>query len=576
MQTRIKFLYLGVLLVFIAIVVKLFYWQVIRARDLSRQAKIQHESGENIQAPRGNILTKDGSWLAARGDAYIVYAEIPSLEDSSKSIANKLAPFFIEENEKNEKDKEQVLLNEVERLQELLSKKEVVWVPLKRNVLPDIKNDIEALKIKGIGFENTETRVYPEASTAAHLLGFVGKQEDGSDIGYFGLEGYYNSSLQGKPGFFEHELDALGKPISVGDSKEVAAIGGVDLLVHLDKRIQFTVERKLKQGIERYLASGGTVIVMNPKDGGIFAMSSFPSFDPQKYWNYSDELFKNPAVSFGFEPGSVFKVIIMASALDAEAVETDTICDICDGPLKIDKYYINTWDKKYFPDSTMTDVIVHSDNVGMVFVSQKIGAETLYDYLEKFGLGSITEIDLQGEFSPKLREKGKWNIVDLATASFGQGIAITPIQLIKAVSTIANSGMEVTPQIVDKLQGIGWISDIKPQIGKRVISEQAAKDITAMMVEAAKKGEAKWTFSKGFEVAGKTGTAQIPIAGHYDEEKTIASFVGFAPADDPKFVMLVILTEPQSSPWASETAAPLWYTIAKDLFSYFKIQPEDY
>jgi len=223
----------------------------------------------------------------------------------------------------------------------------------------------------------------------------------------------------------------------------------------------------------------------------------------------------------------------------------------------------------------MTNVIVHSDNVGMSFVSDKMGADLLYDYLQKFGFGNVTGIDLQGEFTPEIREKGTWNIVDLATASFGQGIAVTPIQLIKAAAIIANGGVDVSPQVVNKLQGPGWVYDIKPQIGERVISEQAAKDITAMMVEAAKNGEAKWTSLKGFKVAGKTGTAQIPIAGHYDAEKTIASFIGFAPADNPKFVMLVTLQEPQSSPWASETAAPLWFSIAKDLFSYYKIQPSE-
>jgi cell division protein FtsI/penicillin-binding protein 2 len=223
----------------------------------------------------------------------------------------------------------------------------------------------------------------------------------------------------------------------------------------------------------------------------------------------------------------------------------------------------------------MIDVIVHSDNVGMSFVAQKLGAESLFDYLNSFGIGKATEIDLQGEASPKLREKGTWNIVDLATAGFGQGVAVTPIQMISAASAIANDGVLVKPQVVDKLKGPGWEEDIKPETLRRVISKESADEITAMMLEAAKNGEAKWTHLRGFKVAGKTGTAQIPISGHYDSEKTIASFVGFVPADEPKFVMLVTLKEPSSSPWASETAAPLWYSIAKDLFPYFGIQPED-
>jgi len=279
-------------------------------------------------------------------------------------------------------------------------------------------------------------------------------------------------------------------------------------------------------------------------------------------------------VSDAFEPGSIFKVIIMASALDAGVVEPDTKCDICAGPLKLDKYLIETWNREYRPNSTMVDVIVHSDNVGMSFVGLKLGKDKLYDYLDKFGIGKLTGIDLQGEATPHLRDKDDWSVVDVATASFGQGVAVTPIQMVKAVSAIANGGIMVNPHVVSKLKTLDWQEDIKVSGATRVISEDAAKKITAMMVEAAKNGESKWTYLRGFKVAGKTGTAQIPIAGHYDTDKTIASFVGFAPADSPKFLMLVTLKEPASSQWASETAAPLWYSIAKDLFLYFSIQPE--
>jgi stage V sporulation protein D (sporulation-specific penicillin-binding protein) len=264
----------------------------------------------------------------------------------------------------------------------------------------------------------------------------------------------------------------------------------------------------------------------------------------------------------------------MASGLDAGVVKPDTVCEICAGPLKVDKYTIETWNREYNANATMTDVIVHSDNVGMSFVGQKMGADMLYDYLKKFGFGELTGIDLQGEGSPLLREKGTWNIVDLATATFGQGIAVTPIQMIRAVGIIANGGYKFQPYVVKKLEGDNWNEEIKPKIGDKILSDQAVSDIKGMMIEAVKSGESKWTYLKGFSVAGKTGTAQIAISGHYDAEKTNASFVAFAPADKPKFVMLVIINEPQSSQWASETAAPLWYSIAKDLFPYFNIQPE--
>jgi len=568
MQTRIKLVAAFFLVIFIALIGRLFFWQVIRGKDLSAQARDQYQTGKNISAPRGNILANDSTWLAARGEAWLVYASLPDIKDDYRKIADKLAPFFVEE------DTERAdLLIEVERIFSLLSKEEVVWIPIKHKVSTEVKRNIEALGIEGIGFEKQETRMYPEASSAAHLLGFVGKDTHGEDIGYFGLEGYYNAPLSGKPGFLGRERDARGLPIGIGDTTEVTAISGVDLLTHIDKTVQLLLDEKLVEGIEKYGAVGGTAVVMNPKDGAILAMSAYPSYDPASYSEYGDIYFKNPIVSDSFEPGSIFKVLVMAAGLDSDAVEPDTKCEICDGPLKVDKYFIKTWNNEYNADATMLDVIVHSDNVGMSYVGQQVGADTLYDYLDAFGIGSATNIDLQGEIEPRLREKGTWNIVDLATTSFGQGVVTTPIQMIRAVSAIANDGVLVTPQIVDRIMGETWGEDIKPEIGNRVVSVKSANEVTAMMVEAAKNGESKWTHLRGFNVAGKTGTAQIPIAGHYDEERTIASFVGFAPADDPDFVMLITLREPSSSPWASETAAPLWYTIAKDLFIYFGIQP---
>lgn len=568
-NVRFKLLFFLFLIFFLLLLVRLFYWQIIKGASLAEDARSQHQSGEILSAPRGNILANDGSPLVAEREAWLVYAFLPEVKDAPNKIADSLAPFFVEDaNDKN------ALLSEAGRLKSLLSKETSTWVPLKQRVSGDTKKNIEALKIPGIGFEVQETRAYPEASAAAHLLGFVGKNKDGGDVGYFGLEGYYDLILSGKSGFVSRENDARGSPILLGEKNEVSAIEGVNLVTNIDKRVQLTLEKKLLEGIEKYGAKGGTAIVMDSQTGSVFGMTSYPSYDPGNYWKFGQEFFKNPAISDTFEPGSIFKVVVMASALDAGVVTPDTICDICGGPLKVDKYTIETWNKKYHPDSTMTDVIVHSDNVGMSFVGQKLGADKMYDYLDKFGIGKLTGVDLQGEVSVPLREKGTWNIVDLATASFGQGVAVTPIQMLKALSVIANRGRLITPQIVAKEEGDSWEQDIKPIVGDRVISEKAAGEMKDMMVAAAKEGESKWTDTPGFMVAGKTGTAQIPISGHYDSQKTIASFMGFAPADKPKFAMIVTLKEPSSSPWASETAAPLWYGIAKELFPYFAIQPK--
>jgi len=573
MYKRLKLVSAFFLLAFAALTLRLFFWQVLSSKKLSSQARAQYQVGQSLQAQRGNILANDGSWLAARGESWLVWANLPDLKQTPKEVAEKLAPLTVESPKEGE-DEKQKLLVEIDRINSLLTKKEVVWIAVKHKVSTNTKKSIESLSISGIGFDQEESRSYPEASTGAHLLGFVGKNEGGEDVGYFGLEGFYNLALTGKSGFLAKEIDAQGKPILIDESKEIAAIGGVDLLTHIDKRIQLSLETKLKNGMEKYGAKSATAIVMNPTTGAILGMSSYPSYDPINYFDFGDSYFKNPAVSNTFEPGSVFKILVMAAGLDSQVVESDTKCDICAGPLRVDKYTISTWNNEYRKDPTMLDVIVNSDNVGMAFVGQKLGADSLFDYLNKFGIGKLTGIDLQGEATPKMRKKGTWNIVDVATTSFGQGIAVTPIQMLAAASAIANGGYMVQPQVVDKLLGVGWQQDIKEIKKERVISEETAKEVTAMMTEAAKNGESKWTYKQGFKVAGKTGTAQIPIAGHYDEDKTIASFIGFAPFDNPKFIMMVTLQEPQSSPWASETAAPLWYSLAEDLFLYFGVRPE--
>jgi cell division protein FtsI/penicillin-binding protein 2 len=223
----------------------------------------------------------------------------------------------------------------------------------------------------------------------------------------------------------------------------------------------------------------------------------------------------------------------------------------------------------------MTEIIQHSDNVGMTFVSEKLGVDKFYDYISKFGFGKLTKIDLQEESAGAIRSKSEWRVIDLATASFGQGIAVTPIQMVQAVSAIANGGKLISPKVAIKIKEENKEMQVKPDFERQVVSPKTASQITEMMVNAVEKGEAKAYAPKGYRIAGKTGTAQIPLAGHYDPNKTIASFIGFAPAYDPKFVMLVRFSQPTSSPYGSETAAPTFFEIAKDLFNYYQILPSD-
>jgi cell division protein FtsI/penicillin-binding protein 2 len=570
-RLRLFYFSAGILFVLVAAVLRLFYWQVVKGEELASDARRQYDWGRELSAPRGNILASDGSWLSASVLQYNLIGDPAKNSESPSKIAADIVDVLYGDSSPEQKEEVDYTRSNIT---DLLSKKELRWVMLKNKLSANEKEKIEGLDYPFLNFEETFVRYYPEASSAAHLLGFVGKASDGHDVGYFGLEGEYDMALSGKSGYMSFERDGSGAPLLLRDSREVEAAPGVSLMTHIDKTIQLVLETKLKQGIEKYGAVSGMGIIMRPSDGAILAMSSYPSYSPSTYWDYGDEFFINPAVSSTFEPGSIFKVLIMAAGIDAGVVEPDTICTICAGPARVDKYLIETWNRQYQKDATMTDVIIHSDNVGMVFVAQRLGIENMSSYLDRFGIGKRTGIDTQGELSAPFRSKDTWSIVDQATISFGQGIAVTPIQMVRAVGAIANGGVLMTPQIVNSLVNGTWQKDIPSQESGRVISKEAADKTTYMMAQAAKNGEAKWTFLRGFKVAGKTGTAQIPIAGHYDEDKTIASFIGFAPYDDPEFVMLITLQEPSTSQWASETAAPLWYSIAKDLFAYLQVQPD--
>jgi len=259
----------------------------------------------------------------------------------------------------------------------------------------------------------------------------------------------------------------------------------------------------------------------------------------------------------------------MAAGVDAGVIKPDTKCEICDQPFKIDKYVIRTWNNKYYANSTMTEVLAHSDNVGMVYVGQKLGIDLFLSYLNKFGITQRTGLDVQGEVTPQLRQK--WTDLDLYTAAFGQGISVTGIQMLKVVGAIANKGIPVQPRLVESIIDNEREFFIPTKEEEPAISIKTAQTVTDMMVSAVEYGDAHWARPKGYKIAGKTGTAQVAIGGHYDEQKTIASFIGFAPADDPKFVMLTIIEEPKSSQWGSETAAPLFFNIARKLFMYMGI-----
>lgn len=562
---RFKVLKIVYIFMFTAIAVRLFYWQVIMFDELSVRAEQQHLVSFRLEAPRGSIFSADGALLGSNKPLFLLFG-LPKIIKNPDETALKLAKIIVSDSRQIQAKRED--------LRSKLSQ-DLYWVILEKSISLELKGEIEKLNIEEIGFENQASRFYPEGSSAAHVLGFVGANAMGAQTGYFGIEGFYDGQLKGVGGLLTEEKDAKGLPILMGKFLKKEPKKGNDLVLNIDRTVQYTVERNLKIGVEKYGAKSGSVVVMDPKTGAILAMASFPNYDPNEFTAFPKEYFKNPIVADSYEPGSTFKVLVMAGALNEKLVKPDTKCDSCSGPVQISGYLIRTWNNKYQPELTMTDTIVHSDNTGMVFAGQKLGVDKLYEYITNFGLGALTGIDLQDETSPDIRPKDEWREIDLATASFGQGIAVTPMQIIRAVGALANGGKLMEPQVVKEIRVGDKVTQINPRVVRQPVSEETAKIITSIMVDAVQKGEAKVFAPQGFKIAGKTGTAQIPVAGHYDPTKTIASFVGFAPADDPKFVMLVRYQEPTSSIFGAETAAPTFFAIAKELLAYYNIAPTE-
>lgn len=576
---RLRIFQLIIYGVVLLVIVRLFYWQFISDASSHSDA---YTNEVILPASRGEILSSDGFPLVANQQSFILYGKPNEISQNQNEVAKKLAPFLVSEKyatssaeltdeEKSQKDKE--LEEKENQIAGKIANKKQFWIQIARKVALPQKKEIEQLNIKGIGFEADSKRFYPEASMSAHLLGFVGSDNLGLDTGYFGLEGFYNNLLKGKDGRIGQLEDPFGFPILVGKYRPIEPKKGSNLLLSIDRTAQFIVEQKLRQAVEKYGAKQGTVILADPASGNILALASYPTYNPSIFGEYSEDFYRNPAVADTYEPGSTFKLITMAAAMDLSLVTPTTKCDVCSGPREIGGYKISTWNNKYHPNATMTEVIQYSDNIGMTFVSDKLGVDKFNDYISKFGFGKRTGIDLQEESPGTIRNKNDWKTIDLATASFGQGLAVTPIQMVQAVQAIANNGKLVSPKVVKKVISQASEELIKPEKVEQVISANTAAQLTEMMVNAVEKGESKAFAPKGYRFAGKTGTAQIPVAGHYDPNKTVASFIGFAPADKPKFVMLVRFTEPTSSIFGSETAAPTFFAIAKELFNYWQISP---
>lgn len=548
---KIKFIFFLFIVFYLAIIVRLFFLQVI----YSPLNKSEYLKTNKLYPVRGRIYDLKNQSLVLNQNSYQLYIEPKKIGDKDKLL--------------------QLLSKSLEVEEASISAKLDMskdWVAISGGLPQEQKDKIDKLNLKGVGFDYQTKRFYPEASLSAHLLGFLGKDNQGEDVGYLGLEGFYNRDLRGLPGFIETERDIIGRPILIGVQQRVEAENGRDLILTIDKNIQEISKKRLLEGLDKYKAKKGCVITADPKTMAILSLVCLPDYDLEKYYLFNENFYKNLAISDLYEPGSVFKPLIVAAALEEKKIKPNDIYNET-GQVAVGEYNIKTWNDKYEGRISMTRILEKSSNVGMVYIGEKLGNKKIYSYLEKFGFGQNTDIDLEGEASGYLKPANNWYPIDYATVTFGQGIAITPIQLIRAFASIINGGYLMKPYVVEKIVSENKVTEIKPKIEKRVISQMTSNIIKKMLVSTVENAEAKWNRPKGFSIGGKTGTAQVPIKGIYDTSKTIASFIGFAPAENPKFLTFVVLYEPKTSQWGSETAAPLFFEITKDLIVYYGISP---
>lgn len=435
------------------------------------------------------------------------------------------------------------------------------------------KNDNEAPSLRGLVYYKHLRRNYPEDDIAANILGFVGYDQEGNLHGLYGVEANFDELLAGLP-------QKVWVPNDPNRAEELPDIpDGTDLVLTIDREIQATMEMILDNSIEFNGAESGTIVVMDPKNGDILAMATSPRLDLNQYWNYQDFVTGstpfNRAISQAYEPGSVYKVLTMAAALDAEAVELDTTF-VDTGMFEIGGTYIYNWNMGAWGPQDMQGCMQHSLNVCLAWIASQTGPKDFYKYMDAFGIGHLTGVDMAGEVPGRLKIPGDadWYDADLGTNAFGQGVAATPLQMAVAISAIANDGKMMAPRIVRSIINQGYQSDTEPRLVGMPISAETADTLSQMLARSLE-DEASDALVEGYRLAGKTGTAEIPTPYGYTSHVTNASFVGWGPVDDPRFLVYIWFEKPTSSIWGSEVAAPVFSQIVERLVGLMKIPPDD-
>lgn len=428
---------------------------------------------------------------------------------------------------------------------------------------------IDGGKLPGVALIPQVSRVYPEGALAAQVLGFVSRNDE---KGAYGVEQQLETALAGRPGLISAAHDAQGHPLASTIRRETSPVAGAGVTLTLDATVQYWAEQGLAQTVASTGADGGTVIVLDPRTGAIVAMASLPSFDPNAYGQSSLGRFANPAVSAAYDPGSVMKAITMAAGVDSGAIAPDSIFHDT-GTVVVDGQSLHNWDQRAYGDITMTQALQYSANTGAVWAQQQTGRDRFERYLDAFGFGARTGVDLPAE-AAGLRgaENGGYSALTAAENAFGEGIAATPLQMVAAYGALANGGVLMRPHIVASVAaGDGSVTRYGERAVRQVVGADTARTVTQMLVDSARVSEAQMNLIRGYSVAAKTGTSTPDPS---TPSVTYASVIGYAPASDPRFVLLVKLDHPKTDIFGGSAAGPLWRALAQQLFVYYRIPPD--
>jgi len=614
-NSRINVIMAIIFVLGISLIVKLYKLQVIDYERFAVLAMRQQQASNKLDADRGRIFIKDSPdgkggdklFPLATNKQFATVFAIPSSIVDPQNVANELYEIFGRKKAEMEADRtiaedkefassseaikkvkrELEIKNQQEKIitqyNVLLSKKDDPYEPIAKDVDEETLNIVKQKKLEGIDYVMENGRFYPEKNIGAHILGFVGYVGNEKE-GRYGLEGFFNRELAGKSGSVEADRNALGDLVVMDDKNYEKEENGSDLILTINRSIQFEACQKLTESILKHGADGGSVIVVEPKTGAIIAMCSGPDYDPNDFRDIKNvNVYNNPVIFNTFEPGSTFKAITMAAALDqGKVLPTTTYLD--KGSIMIEGWPkpIKNSDADVFGGhgvTSMNTVLEKSLNTGAIFAMLQIGPQVFADYVKKFGFAEKTGIELETESVGNIGNltAKKVRPINAATASFGQGLTVTALQMVDSYAAIANGGILMKPYLVkDIVSPDGDKITTEPKQIRRVVSERTASLLTGMMVNAVENGHADRAKVAGYYVAGKTGTAQVAndnIKG-YATGKTIQTFIGYSPANDPKFVMMTKLDDPKDSKFAESSAVPLFGEIAKFILNYYQVPQE--